>query len=237
MSRNLAILLACSICLASTRADAAGGAYAVDDAQIVPTNTCQLELWISTARNKDFFAVLAPACTFEIVRPVEFKSEFQRVRASGVWGTALTVQGKTNILPVEPGRIGVAVSGSAAFDLHTGQYTGSLLNVPATLTVNDRLRFHVNAGWMHASIVDANWLFWGAAAEWTIAQPLVLLAEVYGQAGPALRDLPALNEPRMQVGLRYMPAETIDIDLIYGRNISGIRTDWITVGLTLRWGK
>ena len=42
---------------------------------------------------------------------------------------------------------------------------------------------------------------------------------------------------RAQVGLRYTPVEAVDLDLIWGRNITGVRADWITVGLTLRSGK
>ena len=219
----------------ATRADAAGGAYAVDDAQIAAPNTCQIESWISSARNKDFIGVVAPACTVDIFRPVELKSELQRARAGGVWGTALGLQAKTVVLPAEPGKLGVAISGSAAFDLQTKQYAGALLNLPATVTLNERLRFNLNAGWLHSQLVDAHFVFWGAAIEWTIAEPLVALAEVFGHAGPDRRDLPALNNPRVQVGLRYTPVATVDLDLIWGHNISGVKTDWVTVGLTMRF--
>ena len=101
MLRNVPFLLACTvaICAASSRANAAGGAYAVDDAQIAPTNTCQVESWVASARNKDFVGVVAPACTVDVFRPVELKTELQRSRAGGVWGTFFGLQAKTVVLP------------------------------------------------------------------------------------------------------------------------------------------
>ena len=239
MSRNAASLLVCivALCAASTRVEAAGGAFGVDDAQIAPINTCQVESWVSSARNRDFVGATAPACTVDIFRPIEFKTEFQRLRAGGVWASGIGLQAKTVFYPAEPGKIGLAMSGSTAFDLTTNQYAGAFLNIPATYMLNERLRFHLNAGWLHSQPADAHFVFWGAAVEWTITQPLVLLAEVFGQAGPAPRDLPSLNDPRAQVGLRYTPVEAVDLDLIWGRNITGVRTDWITVGLTMRFAQ
>ena len=159
------------------------------------------------------------------------------MRAGGVWASGIGLQAKTVFYPAEPGKIGLAMSGSTAFDLTTNQYAGAFLNIPATYMLNERLRFHLNAGWLHSQPADAHFVFWGAAVEWTITQPLVLLAEVFGQAGPAPRDLPSLNDPRAQVGLRYTPVEAVDLDLIWGRNITGVRTDWITVGLTMRFAQ
>ena len=62
------------------------------------------------------------------------------------------------------------------------------------------------------------------------------IAEVFGQVG----DLPpaassSVREPRMQAGLRYTPVDNIDIDLIYGRNITGEDANWITLGLNVRF--
>ena len=39
----------------------------------------------------------------------------------------------------------------------------------------------------------------------------------------------------MQAGLRYTPMENIDIDLIYGRNITGEDANWVTLGLNVRF--
>ena len=50
------------------------------------------------------------------------------------------------------------------------------------------------------------------------------------------QDLVGGVRVRAQLGLRYTPIESLDIDLIYGRNISGENANWITVGLNVRFG-
>jgi hypothetical protein len=60
MSAPAALFAGCALV---THAQAAGGAYAVDDAQTAPPNTCQVESWLSAARNKDLVVASAPACT------------------------------------------------------------------------------------------------------------------------------------------------------------------------------
>jgi hypothetical protein len=44
------------------------------------------------------------------------------------------------------------------------------------------------------------------------------------------------TNPRYQTGLCYSPTKDIDWDLIYGRNLLGEGSNWITVGLTVRIG-
>ena len=72
---------------------------------------------MSVARNNDFVGVVAPACTVELLRPVELKTEFQRFRAGGALGWLLSFQAKTVLLPVETGRIGLAASAAVAIEL------------------------------------------------------------------------------------------------------------------------
>jgi hypothetical protein len=55
-----------------------------------------------------------------------------------------------------------------------------------------------------------------------------LLGEVFAILGPEQ------SNPRMQLGLRYNPVKSVDLDLIYGRNIAGERSNWITIGLNFR---
>ena len=43
--------------------------------------------------------------------------------------------------------------------------------------------------------------------------------------------------PLLQIGLRYNPVKSVDLDLIYGRNITGEHSNWITLGLSFRTGK
>ena len=70
--------------------------------------------------------------------------------------------------------------------------------------------------------------------EWNFVQPLTLIGEVFGLAGPR-QEARSVTEPRAQIGLRWTPAEAFDIDLIYGRNITGENANWLTLGLNLRF--
>lgn len=45
----------------------------------------------------------------------------------------------------------------------------------------------------------------------------------------------AIREPRTQIGLRFTPQDNIDLDLIWGRNITGENAHWLTLGLNLRF--
>lgn len=59
------------------------------------------------------------------------------------------------------------------------------------------------------------------------------MGEIYLQEGRAT-EFATVTQPRTQLGLRYIPVPTIDIDLIYGQNIFGRNAHWLTLGLTIR---
>ncbi len=233
LSTSSAVLAACSI---TTQAQAAGGAYAVDDVQIAPLNTCLVESWASVAANTDLVFASAPACTVGIFVPVEVKYETQRLRVDRFWATTVNLQGKVNVLPMEVGKIGMAMSLGATVDATADNVAAIILNVPLTYAVSDQLRFLVNAGGVHSPASARSWATWGVAFEWEFVRRVTWLGEAFGLIGPRLPGVPALTEPRAQTGLRYTPIDAIDVDLIYGRNITGVRTHWITVGLTARFG-
>jgi hypothetical protein len=221
----------------STMAHAAGGAFAVDDSEIGKPGECKVESWISFADNDDFTAVTSPACVANLGRPVELGVQLQRSRSGGEWGTALTLKAKTTLIPLEGNRFGLAISGSTGWDLITGDNVGGTLNIPLTFAVSEQFKVNLNAGWLHESGDDLNWFTWGGGFEWNFVKPLTLIAEVFGQTGA---DLPpatpnSVREPRAQAGLRYTPVDNIDIDLIYGRNITGEDANWVTLGLNVRF--
>jgi hypothetical protein len=220
-----------------SQAQAAGGAFAVDDSEVGKPGDCKVESWVSFADNDDFIAATAPACVVNVGRPVEFSAQGTRGRSDGEWGTGLTLKAKTNLLPLEGNRFGLAISASTSWDLITGDNVGFALNVPLTFEVSEQVKINLNAGWLHESGDDLNWFTWGGGFEWNFVKPLTLIAEVFGQTGA---DLPAatpnsVREPRAQAGLRYTPVDNIDIDLIYGRNITGEDANWVTLGLNVRF--
>jgi hypothetical protein len=139
-----------------------------------------------------------------------------------------------NLLPVETGRVGLAIAGGLDIDLVTGENTGVFTFVPVTIPLSDAVRFNLNAGWLYERPDDLHWLTWGASVEWTFAKAATLIAEVFGQAGHDV--LPAsVRNPRFQAGVRFLALDNVDIDVIYGRNITGEDANWITLGLNVRF--
>jgi hypothetical protein len=221
----------------ATGVHAAGGAFAVDDSEVGKPGECKVESWVSFADNNDFIGATAPACVANLGRPVELGLQVQRFRGDDEWGTGLILKAKTNLIPLEGNRFGLGISASTGWDLITGENVGGAINVPLTFELLEQLRINLNAGWLHESADSLNWFTWGAGLDWNFVKPLTLIAEVFGATGS---DLPpgtpnSVREPRGQVGLRYTPVENIDVDLIYGCNITGEDANWVTLGLNVRF--
>jgi hypothetical protein len=223
-------------------AKAAGGAFAVDDAEVDKPGSCKVESWVSFADNRDFAAVTAPACVANIGRPVELGVQLQRSRADDEWGTSLTLKGKTNILPVETGKIGLGIAGGMTYDFVARQNSAFTINVPATMQFSEKFKVNVNAGWLWDRIAGIHYATWGAGFEYQLGEKVGMIGEAFGQLGrlPAVDpgDPPppeSIRQPRLQGGLRFTPIEMMDVDLIYGRNISGENANWLTLGVNLRF--
>ncbi len=217
--------------MASTQcAQAAGGAFAVDDVEIGAVGSCKVESWVSFASNRDFIVVTSPACVVNLGRPVELAAQFQRFSAGNVWGTSATLKAKTNLIPIEPGKIGLGLSGGITSDILTGDATSVFVVVPVTIQITERFRINLNGGWAWNPTAGLNAATAGAGFEWNFVKPLTLIGEVFAVAGPSQ------SNPRFQLGLRYTPVESLDFDVIYGRNIAGENANWITLGMNVRWG-
>jgi hypothetical protein len=227
---------------APTSALAAGGAFAVDDSEIGKPGDCKVESWASFASNRDLIAAAAPACVVALGVPVELGGQLQRTRAGDVWGTSGTLKGKVNLIPVEGHAFGLGLSGGSSWDLLTGVHTAGFVNVPVTFQPHENFRININGGWQYDNAAKLHYLTWGAGFEWNFVKPLTLIGELYGQAGklPTAGEDEAptprsITEPRTQLGLRITPQDNLDIDLIWGRNITGENAHWGTLGLNLRF--
>jgi hypothetical protein len=108
-------------------------------------------------------------------------------------------------------------------DLATGDSTFTFVNAPITIKVHDQLRINVSGGVL---LDDVAHFFWGAGFQWDFKQSWTLIAEVFGFTGD-------LDEPRFQAGLRFTPTKSVDVDVIYGHNLTGEEANWITAGLTV----
>ncbi len=76
-----AILASAAIIGFTGPARGSGAAYAVDSAEVDEPGGCQIETWSAFASNRDFVAVVNPACVFNIARPVEVSVQVSRSRA------------------------------------------------------------------------------------------------------------------------------------------------------------
>jgi hypothetical protein len=236
-SRKAAILL-CAAAVAALcpgEARAAGAAYSVETADVSEPGACKVESWVSSASNHDFLAATTPTCVLNIFRPVEVSTQISRTRADEEWTTTATPKLKTNLVPTAIGSWGLALTGAAAYDTGTGQNTALSASLPATLRLSNVVRINLNAGWQWDRAADRHYMTFGSGLDWRTPDNVwTLTAEVYGQLGSP-QEVVSLIEPRFQVGLRWRPVDNFNIDLIYGRNITGENANWITLATVVRF--
>lgn len=233
MSCNKLWRLATAVALmaiVSEQASAASGAYAVDDADIGKPGDCKIESWASFGDNRDRAFVASPACVVNLGVPVELGAQVTRSRVDGVWSTSFGPKAKINIVPSSNG-VGIGLTGAATWDQH-GQSVGSLVNVPVTFQARENVRINLNLGWAYDAMARVSYLNWGAGFEWEFIDKVTLIGEVYGLAGKTIAQE---TDPRAQVGLRFTPVKALDLDVIYGRNINGRDSHWITTGVNFRF--
>jgi hypothetical protein len=219
--------------LAAGSAWAANGAYAVDAADISDVGSCKVESWVSTATNTDFSAVANPSCAVNIVRPVELSLQNNVARSDGDWSTTIAPKAKWNLVPTAIGKFGVSFYAGGSFDALTGDNLTAFAVVPATYRLSETMRINVNAGWLWDRTVDRHYLTYGVGFDWKFTDVLQWTIEAFGQAGAS--DIPSVVQPRFQTGVRYRPNEIFSIDVIYGHNITGESSNWITIGTTIRF--
>jgi len=219
-------------------ASAAGSAYQVDTGVISSPGSCKIDSWASFADGGDFFSAATPSCVVDLGHPVELSTQFSRFRSGGEWVTAAQPKAKTNIVP--GGAVGewsVAVAASAAYDATARELAGFSITVPATLRVTESARINLNAGYLRGLSPGRDFFTYGAAIDlrtadnvWTVTGE-VFGALAQGQADDARGEL----KPRWQLGLRWRPIDTFNLDLIYGRNLLGESANWITLASTVRF--
>lgn len=233
-------LVAAALCIAaaasaySSKSHAAGAAYVVDTAEVSDVGACKVESWVSSASNHDVIASVAPTCVVGLGRPVELSAQFSRSRADEEWTTGVSPKVKTNLIPTAIGSWGVAISATASYDFIARETTALFVTVPATLRISNVVRININAGWQLDRTVDRHYFTYGAGFDWRTPDNVwTLTGEVFGQAGVA--DDSSVVQPRFQLGLRHRPVDRFNIDLIYGRNLTGENANWITLATVIRF--
>ena len=229
-----ALFVTAAAIIMSSDAWSAGAAYAVDTAEVSEAGSCKVESWVSSAGNHDFLAAVSPACVMNFSRPVEVSVQLNRARAGEEWTTGATPKLKTSLVPSGIGTWGVALAAGAPFDLITRENTGAFAYVPATLRLSENARINLNGGWQWDRMADRHYLLYGAGFDVRTSDNMwTLTGEVFGLAGIA--DAASVTQPRFQLGLRFRPIDRFNIDLIYGRNLTGENANWITLATIIRF--
>jgi hypothetical protein len=224
-----------ALLLQTPNARASGAAFAVDTSEISEVGACKVEAWASWAANRDVVTTANPACVVDLFMPVEVSAQITRSRADDEWASAIAPKAKTKLVPTAIGSFGLAVAGGTSFDLDTGENTTVFAYAPATLRLSESARINVNAGWLWDRTADRHFATYGLGTDLKLTETLIWTTEVFGQLGDRDREQPGTTDPRVQTGLRFRPVDRFSMDLIYGWNINGEQSRWLTLATTIRF--
>lgn len=205
---------------------AGGGAHIVDDDATLPTGVCHVESWLTLSSDGRGLAIANPACTLKGLPRLEIAAAVQRS-----WGeesaTTIAPAFKLNLRSFEEAPVGVAVSATAIWNPADNRIESTIVTVPVSARLHDRLVIHGNLGWINTpGETDRNALFWGAQAEFEILPDLHLMGEVFGTDR---------GSPGGQAGFRWVTDRgRIDVDMLAGHRVDGTSASAVTVGLTIR---
>jgi hypothetical protein len=219
----------------ASSAHAAGTAFAVDTSEISEVGSCKIEAWYSAARNQDRVATANPACVVDLFVPFELSAQITQSRADGEWATGIAPKAKTKLVPTAIGSFGLAIAGGTSFDLETGENTTIFAYAPATLRLSERWRINVNGGWLWDRSADKHFATYGLSSDLKLTETVTWTIEGFGQLGERDPDDHGVTQPRFQTGLRYRPVDRFSVDLIYGQNINGEQSHWLTLATTIRF--
>jgi hypothetical protein len=228
----LALSIAASV---PETAKAAGTAYNVDTSEVA--DGCKLEGWSSFARNRDLFAAVSAACGLNLGNMTEIAAQFDRSRADGEYASAVTPKLKIKLKDSDVGVFGLAVSTFGTFDAATGDNTSFSFIVPSTVRLSKQARMNFNIGYTRDQVLQRDFLAYGAGIDVrTLANNWIVTFEVFGFAGNLDEDTSRnVVRPRAQVGLRWRPIDAWSADILYGRNLNGENSHWITFATAYRF--
>jgi hypothetical protein len=204
----------------------AGRPMATDDASLIESKACQLEIW--TQRNQDgdeYWAV--PACN--VSGNLELALGGARLDAPGDARTVGVAQGKTLFKPLQTNGWGVGLVFGDRF--RAGHLNGELYSfVPISFSFRgDRLLLHTNLGWRHQDEDRRDGkrhrMTWGIGSEGQVAQHTFVSAETFGENQ---------GNPQYQVGIRqWLAPNRVQLDATYGNRFGRHDQHWFSIGLKL----
>ena len=203
--------------------------FVTDDARLTSAESCQLESWSRSYQKSHEFWIL-PACNltgnFEITTGtgtakneggiatqdfiLQGKTLFRELTTNG-WGWGLAL-GKVNHPDIAPGP-----------NLLGNTYA----YIPVSFsTLDDKVIFHTNMGWLRDKATAENRATWGGGAEVQATSRLLFIAESFGDNK---------STPYWQIGARYtIIPHLFQLDTTMGRQFNSTNdTRWISFGLRI----
>ncbi len=212
---------------------AAGTAYAVDTAEVGEAGGCKVEAWTSWARNRDGLATVSPSCIVSNMPHMEMVVQTTRGRADQDWYTSVSPFVKINLVPGAIGKLGLGVVGGTIYDAVKGDTASNFVYVPATLRLSKTMRLNLNGGWIGDRANDRDFATYGAGFDWLFMPKFSLTLETFGQFNGD--SLGWETRPRFQTGVRFRPVDEFSVDFIYGHNINGEGSHWLTLSTAYRF--
>jgi len=222
----LAMLAGAALAGASS-ARAAGGAYLVDDYEVLEPGQCQIETWATFARNRERSFVAAPSCTPAALPWLQVGVGFERSGMTGDWASASELTLKASIVPIERFGVGVGLAANLVYD-HTERRKGGGSAIAIfTLEPIQRTRLHLNVGYERDHIAQRDFGLWGVGASIEPIDNLAFIAEASGRSD---------GQRVVQAGVRPTFFDgRVDVDFIVGRRFKVDPTTWFTVGAAIRF--
>lgn len=200
---------------------AAGGAHAVDDAEVVEAGRCEVETWATHYDPGASLFSVSATCSAKTLSEVEWTLAAARLLDEQ---TTLSAAFKWHWGRAGSSSIGLAGSVAVTSVKDGGAELG--LIVPVTWEVTPEFRMSLNAGVIHAT-EGPNSLdgYVGGQAEVALTDGLDLMVEAFDRSR---------TEPGAQIGMRWSPSEARSTyDLLVGHRTDG-ESDWsVTLGWTL----
>lgn len=205
----------------------AHGHYVVDDAELIEPRSCEAEIWYTRFDGGDHATLLSPTCrrdgNFQVTGTVGF------LRGSSEGGELYGIEGKTLFVDPDSQSYGLGLVAGAEYLTADSRWETVFAYVPFSMPlIPDRAVFHANLGLERdRGEDDTTALTWGVATEATLAGPLGLVAEIFG-------DNRSGSDPVLQIGPRFFLIEDrLSLDLTYTRELGGDNEEAYTISASL----
>lgn len=206
---------------------AAGGTHIVDDSAVETPGVCNTELFGTRFGPGSSSATLNVNCTFDALPRLELGLGVIRAREDGSAEAEFGPAFKWNLAEPDGGSPGLALTGLVKIGTRSGRLESVNIFVPVTFALSTSTLFSLNAGWQHVRQADArDTAKFGGQLEVIATPTLGLMGEVFATLE---------SSPGAQAGIRWTPADMVDLDLTLGHRVDGLSDVSVAAGLVLRF--